>query len=230
MEYVVKIFEKKTVAEGTIAVSLSKPGNFNFQAGQYVNLEITDSMGKSLTHCLSIASAPHEEQLLIATRLSDSDFKKQLTSLDIGAEVKIVGPLGFFTLPRDASQKVVILTGGIGITPFRSMIRDSERNNSPREIILFYANANKARAAFLEELQNVKLANYKFVPVMSDDESWGGEKGRINADLLKKYLADLNAYTYYIAGPPAMAVAMHDLLEKECVIEDTIKIEEFPGY
>lgn len=218
------------VAEGTLALSLSKPGNFNFQPGQYVNLQITDSVGKSLTHCLSLASAPHEQGIWLATRISDSDYKKRLNELAVGDEVKIVGPLGFFTLPTDESQKIVILTGGIGITPFLSMIRDAEKNSSSREIILFYANANKARAAFLEELQDVKLANYKLVAVMSDEESWNGEKGRINADLLKKYLEDLNAVTYYIAGPPAMTTAMNDLLVNECVLESKIKIEEFPGY
>jgi ferredoxin-NADP reductase len=230
MEYNVKILDKELVADGTIAFSLSKPENFSFQPGQYVNLEIKDSVGKSLSHCLSIASAPHEQGIWLATRLSDSDYKKRLSELAVGDDVKIVGPFGFFTLPTDESQKIVILTGGIGITPFLSMIRDAERNNSSREIILFYANANRARAAFLEELQNIKLENYKLVAVMSDDESWDGEKGRINAELIKKYLEDLNAATYYIAGPPAMTTAMHDILESECVIDAKIKIEEFPGY
>ncbi len=230
MEYTVKILDKKTVAEGTIALSVAKPENFNFQAGQYVTMELISKAGKPLLHCLSMASAPYEKSLLFATRLSESEYKQRLNSLKVGDEVKIVGPLGAFTLPKDEYQKVAILTGGIGITPFLSMIRDAVKNNSSREIILFYANANKSRAAFLEELQNVKLVNYKLVPVMSDDDNWDGEKGRINTDLLKKYLEDFNTYTYYIAGPPAMTTAMHDLLTSECVIEDKIKVEEFPGY
>src|SRR5690349_15824858 len=120
---------QETVARGTSAFRLARPEGFAFAAGQAVNLTLvdppeTDAKGSSRT--FSIASGPSESTLQIATRMRDTAFKRVLGSLAPGAALKIRGPMGKFILPEDPSRPVVLLAGGIGITPFMSMLREEE--------------------------------------------------------------------------------------------------------
>src|SRR5215510_8557564 len=168
----VQLKQRVEVAEGTMAFHLEKPAGFQFNAGQYMNVTLidppeTDAEGN--TRSFTIASAPFEEDLVFATRMRDTAFKRVVKTLKLGSEVRISGPFGSFTLHSDASRPAVFLVGGIGITPFRSIILNATKSRLAHKLYLFYSNRRPEDAAFLEELQKVEQdnPNYKFIGTMT---------------------------------------------------------------
>jgi ferredoxin-NADP reductase len=237
--YVTKLKGREEVAEQTMAFRFEKPAGFTFIAGQFVDLTLlnppkTDAEGNG--RGFSIASAPYEDFLMVATRERDTAFKQVLKSLPLGTEVKMEGPFGDLKLHHDKSRAAVVLTGGIGITPFRSILLNAAKEKLPIPIFLFYGNRRPEDAAFLGELQELEKRNphYKLIACMSEMEKshrpWGGEKGQIDAPMLAKYLKGVVSPLYYITGPPAMVKAMHKLLRDTGVDDDNVRTEEFAGY
>lgn len=234
----VRLRDREEIAEDTFAFHFEKPAGFQFKAGQFIALTLIDPAetdAKGNRRNFTIASAPYEEDLMIATRIRDTAFKRNLKAMPIGKEVKILGPFGNLTLAGVAGA-AVFLTGGIGITPFRSMALQAAREHLPNPLYLFYSNRRPEDAAFLKELQAVEKLNptYKLIATMTAMEksaqAWDGETGYINQNMLEKFLSDLTAPTYYIAGPPAMVTAMLQMLTKSGVDEQHIRHEEFTGY
>src|SRR5215510_12916064 len=124
----VKLESREKVAEGTMAFHFEKPPGFQHKAGQFVRLTLinpseTDAEGTGRT--FTLASAPYERDLMIATRMRDTAFKRVLRSGAVGLEVELRGPFGALTLHDDSSRPAVFLAGGIGITPFRSIALDA---------------------------------------------------------------------------------------------------------
>jgi ferredoxin-NADP reductase len=235
----IKLTSRQEVSEQTMAFRFEKPASFAFTPGQAIEVTLLDppeSDSEGDSRVFSIASAPHEDFIMVATRLRDTAFKRVLRNLPLGAEVKLEGPFGDLKLHNDNSRAAVILTGGIGITPFRSILLSAAKHKRPLRTFLFYANRRPEDAVFLGELQDLKKANqnHKLIACMSQMEhsnrSWDGETGVINAQMLAKYLKGVISPIYYITGPPAMVKAMHAMLTDAGVDEDNIRIEEFAGY
>ena len=232
-----RLLGAREVAAGTMAFRFERPPRFAFQAGQNVLVTLIepaelDAQGPSRT--FSLASAPHEPELLIATRMRDTAFKRVLKNAAAGTPVEIDGPNGAMVLHEDAARPAVFLAGGIGITPFLSMARDAAHRRLPHRILLFYGNRRPEDAAFLDELSRLENPNYRLIAVMSEPEKslrpWSGERGFIERGLLERHVGDLAAPVYYFAGPPAMATAMRQMLEGAGVAEDAMRSEEFYGY
>jgi ferredoxin-NADP reductase len=234
-----KLKKKETLAEGTMGFYFAKPADFQFKAGQYidvtlVNPPVTDAEGN--IRSLSIASAPEEEHLLFATRMRSSAFKRFLQDAATDTEVRMEGPMGSFTLHNNASKPAVFLAGGIGITPFSSIVRHAAKARLPHHLYLFYSNRRPEDAAFIDVLSKLEKenSNYKFIPSMTEmsksTRPWNGETGFINREMLLRYLPDLQGPIYYVAGPPAMVTAMRQMLAAAGVDEDDIRTEEFAGY
>jgi ferredoxin-NADP reductase len=226
------------VAEGTLAFHFERPAGFQFKAGQFVNVTLveppeTDAEGNSRS--FSMASAPFETDLIVATRIRDTAFKRVLKAMPTGSEVSIAGPFGSFTL-RQNSRPAVFLAGGIGITPFRSMLLQAARERLSRRLFLFYSNRRPEDAPFLDELLGfeAKTDGFRVIGTMTDIQksrrAWQGETGYINGAMLTKYVGDLAAPIYYSAGPPGLVAAMQKMLSEAGVGEDDIVTEEFPGY
>ena len=217
-----KLTSRQEVAEQTMAFRFEKPASFAFTPGQSVEITLLDppeSDAEGDSRVFSIASAPHEDFIMVATRLRDTAFKRVLRSLPLGTEVKVEGPFGDLKLHNDKSRAAVVLTGGIGITPFRSILLNAAKEKRPLRTFLFYANRRPEDATFLDELQDMETANqnHKVIACMSQmetlDRSWDGETGVINSQLLTKYLAGVVSPIYYITGPPTMVKAMHAMLK-----------------
>src|SRR5699024_8295649 len=157
-----------------------------------------------------------EHKLITATRMRDTAFKRTLKDLPIGSKVDFDAPHGTFTLHKTETTPAVFVIGGIGITPIRSMIAEATRQKTDHDLTLLYSNKPPEDAPFLEDLE--KLAeenpNFKFVPVMtrSDENSWQGERGHIDADMLKRYVPDTEKPIYYLSGPKTMVQAMYKML------------------
>lgn len=233
--YRVKLIKKEEVADGTMAFYFEKPKRFNFLAGQYINVNLinppeTDKEGNS--RFFSIASAPYEDFLIITTRMRDTAFKRVLKNSEIGTEFIIDGPYGYLYLHKDSSVPAVFLAGGIGITPFYSIIKENAHTLSPFKIFLFYSNRSPKDAAFLNRLGELEKENpnFKLINTMTDDASWQGETGFINIEMIKKYLPDVATPIYYTAGPPKMAQAMMNMLKDAGIKEKNIISESFSGY
>ena len=237
--FMCKLKDRKAVAEGTMAFRFEKPSGWTFKAGQFLDMTLlepseTDSQGN--VRSFSIASAPHEETLMVATRMRDTAFKRVLRTMPLETAVKIQKPSGDLILQKDSRRAAIFLAGGIGITPFRSIVHWAAKEKLPNRIILFYSNRRPEDAPFLSELQSLEKDNpkYKLIASMTEMEkshqSWNGETGLINQKMLERYMKDAGTPIYYIAGPPVMVKALHKMLNKVGVNENDIRAEEFAGY
>lgn len=214
-----------------------------YKAGQFAIVDLgTKADKKGPTREFTIASSPTEKDvIMISTRIRDTPFKKKLSKLEKGASVKITGPEGDFILPDDHSKSLVFLSGGIGVTPFRSMIACATDKQLPLKITMFDSNRNPANILYKDEFDSwAKLnKNLEIIYTITEEgekspaAGWKGERGFIDKAMLAKYLTkyELSHSTYYICGPPAMLNAMYKLLAKEIKVPDErIKTEEFYGY
>lgn len=237
--HTIKLISKEPIAEGTMLFRFTKPADFKYQAGQSIDISLvepkeTDAEGN--TRAFSIASSPQEDSLAIATRMRDTAFKRTLRDMTPNTEVAIQGPFGSFFLHENMGRPAVFLSGGIGITPFHSIIKDATERVLPHKLTLFYSNRRPEDTAFLEELQNLQKQNPNFtlVATMTDMEKstqiWEGERGYIDGTMLKKYIPEGSQPVYYLAGPPGMVSAMRELLTKSGISSDNIRFEEFAGY
>lgn len=237
--YKVKLKSKREIAAGTMAFDFEKPEGFAYKAGQsadctLINPAETDAEGN--TRAFSLASAPYEDDLMLATRMRDTAFKRVLKTMAPGTEFTLNAPQGSFTLHNNVSIPAVFLTGGIGVTPVRSIVLQAVHDNVPHRILVFYSNRRPEDAAFLDELMesHEKNPNYTFVGTMTQMEKssheWHGETGFISKAMLLKFIDDLTLPIYYIDGPPAMVNAMRKILSAAGVDDDNIRTEEFSGY
>jgi len=239
LSYKVKLKCKREIAEGTMAFHFEKPEGFVYKAGQFagctlINPAETDAEGNS--RVFSLASAPYESELMVATRMRDTAFKRVLKTIEPGMEVTLNAPHGSFTLHNNQSVPAVFLTGGIGVTPVRSIVLQAIHDKLSHRIIVFYSNRKPEDAAFLDDLRESHAVNpnYTFVGTMTQMEKssreWHGETGVISKAMLLKFIEDLTLPIYYIDGPPAMVKAMRQMLNEAGVDDDNIRTEEFSGY
>jgi ferredoxin-NADP reductase len=234
-----RLQKSEPAAEGTIAFHFAKPVGFEFRAGQSVDLTLlgppeTDAEGN--TRAFSLASAPFDGDLMITTRMRDTAFKRVLGKASPGFEVKLDGPSGSFVLHRNAGRPAVFLAGGIGITPFLSIVRQATHEKAPHQLYLFYSNRRPEDAPFLEVLAETaeQNPNFHLIPTMShmaDSQiQWSGETGFIDRSMLVRHLPAIQGPIYYVAGPPGMVAAMRGMLADARADEDDIRTEEFSGY
>jgi ferredoxin-NADP reductase len=230
---------KEEIADGTMAFHFEKPVGFVFKAGQFgdftlINPGETDAEGN--IRGFSLASAPYEDDLMIATRMRDTAFKRILRKMEAGTEISLDAPYGSFTLHNNSRIPAVFLTGGIGVTPVRSIVLQAAHDNLPHKIFLFDTNRRPEDSAFLNELMETqeKNPNYTFIGTMTEMEKsnrqWDGETGYINKAMLAKHVGDLTLPIYYVAGPASMVTAMRKTLNEAGVDDDNIRTEEFSGY
>jgi glycine betaine catabolism B len=225
----------------------------NYNAGQFAFFDIGQVYNdpKGPIRHFTISSSPTENFIMFSTRIRDSPYKKRLLTLEKGAKVKFRGPEGQFVLHQDYSKYTVFLSGGIGVTPFRSMIKYATDMQLPVPIIMFDSNRDRNNILFKKEFddwasinKNLKIIytiseekeeqhNEQSPPPLSTANDWKGEYGRIDKAMILKY-ADtnvLNNSIFYICGPPSMLKSMQALLQEDLKIPtERIKIEEFTGY
>jgi len=204
-----KLIRREEVAEGTIAFHFEKPSGFAFKAGQSADVTLidppdTDAEGNTRT--FSIASPPFENELVFTTRMRDTAFKRSLKNVPLATEVKIGSAAGSFTLHKNPARPAVFLAGGIGITPFLSMVRQADHDRLPHKLYLFYSNRRPEDAAFLNTLQTLEKTNpnFRLICTMTElsksKKEWKGETVLIDKEMLSRHLAVLQGPIYYIAG------------------------------
>jgi ferredoxin-NADP reductase/nitrite reductase/ring-hydroxylating ferredoxin subunit len=228
----------------------------NYNAGQFAFFDIGQVYNdpKGPIRHFTISSSPTENFIMLTTRIRDSPYKKRLSTLEKGAKVSFRGPEGQFVLHQDYSKYTVFISGGIGVTPFRSMIKYATDMQLPLPIIMFDSNRDRNNILFKKEFDDWASINknLKIIYTISEKEEeeeeqqqhneqsplstandWKGEYGRIDKAMILKYVDTnvLNDSIFYICGPPNMLKAMQTLLQEDLEIpKERIKVEEFTGY
>lgn len=232
------LLDRHEVADGTTAFWFEAPTTLSFTAGQWVDITLANQKYRDdggTTRTFSIANSPHHKnKLMVVMRNGKSAFKRSLRELAIGAKVKLTGIGGSFVLSEKPDKEVVMLAGGIGVAPMRSMVEWAMHEKLEHKITLLYSNRTAGEAAFLDELHAWEKENqsFKLVATVTEgyDPSWKGERGRIDEAMLRRHVPDISSARYYIAGPPAMVAATWQMLVGMGVDDGAIKTEEFSGY
>lgn len=220
--------------------------NLEFKPGQFLHYQIPNpnSDDRGTNRFFSIASAPFENIIRLTTKFTPSTgstFKKDLQKLQTGESIEASGPKGSFTTDVFISEgkKLCFIAGGIGITPFRSILLDLDHRGKPLNISLLYANKSKD-ALFKEELEQLakKHPEFKIFYIVSD-ESVSEEKindnievvpGKVDADLIRKLVPSFQKPIYYISGPESMVETLEEVVWNMGIPKERTKRDYYPGY
>jgi ferredoxin-NADP reductase len=228
MEYSTEFIERLERTPASISYRFKRPTGFSFRAGQYMLV----NLGEKRVHPLSLSDCPEENGFIEFTkRMTGSPFCQRLEALNKGETVIVKGPVGKF-YPDDAGTTLVMIAGGIGITPIRSILKSLEKKRGEHsKIILLYGNLNREDIAFRDELENLKIPDYRLVHVLSDTSGMeNARQGFITAEIVAKEVPeDANAF-YMISGPPVMVEAMQKELAKIRIPAERIRTDMFFGY
>lgn len=210
----------------------------DFRPGQYLEWtlghEHQDTRG--MRRYFTIASSPTEEGLMAGVKFypNSSTFKKSMVSLEPGDTIVASQLAGDFTLPRDKNKKLVFMAGGIGVTPFRSMVKYLLDTNEKRDIIFFYSNYCVDDVAYkniFDEAQ--KKLGVKMVCTLTGQQipdGWTGETGFVNEEMIRRSVPDIKERIFYISGSHTMVVIFSETLRKMGVPRHHIKTDFFPGF
>lgn len=209
-----------------------------FNAGQYMEWTLgyphPDSRGNR--RYFTLASSPTENNLRIGVKFypQSSSYKKALRN-SVGSIMVASGLAGEFTLPKDENKKLVFLAGGIGVTPFRSMVKYLLDTNQSRDVVLFYSNNTKEEIVYQDIFAEAQRRfGLKVVYTLTDlnhiPPGWNGETGYINEQIIKTEVADFKERFFYLSGPHSMVNAFEKVLKGIGVPSSQIKTDFFPGY
>lgn len=229
--YTTTLIAKAEVARNTWQFVVRTPDNFMFHAGQYVFLDFAAPRHRDARpsmRAMSIASAPEEEHLLFLMRMSDSAFKRNMADIQPGEEILVKGPLGHVALPSAPTQPVVFVVSGVGITAARAMVMHEVLIGGTRPMTLFYSNKYVADIAWHDDCGGVATPSYRYVPTVTREEgAWSGERGRIDAAMIARYIDEPSAAVYYIVGAKEFIDAMRALLTQMHIPHDRIICDNF---
>src|SRR3546814_173715 len=194
--YTVKLKAREEVADRTMAFHFEKPAGFAFKPGQAIDVILAhpDAAAdtESSRHTFSLVNAPFQDELIVATRMRDSAFKRALGDLQPGEPVTLEGPSGALTLSTKNKRPAIFLAGGIGITPFVSMLAQAAHDQTARHLTLLYSNRRPEDAAFLDELQRLERQNPHFrlmatmTQMQASHRPWTGSTSLIDESMIKK--------------------------------------------
>jgi ferredoxin-NADP reductase len=209
-----------------------------YRPGQYINckldtLAFPDERGNR--RLFSISSSPTEKGILMfTTKMSGSGFKETLRHVPIGYELTCEAPLGEFVMrEEDRLKSHVFIAGGIGVTPYRSILRYAVDMNEPVNGQMLYFNRTSADIVFRQELEDMAgaMPTFTLTNVLTKPESdWTGEQGKMDEALLRKYISDPDRPVFWISGPPPMVNATLGLLKQIGVKDEAIRTDRFGGY
>ena len=217
-----------------------------FQPGQYLEWTLGHtSDNRGIRRYFTIASSPTEPDIHLGVKIPEqaSSFKTKLLNLQPGDQVLAGHLSGDFILPvssPQAPQKIVGIAGGIGITPFRSMIKYlADQNTQPSQgtlldMVLFYACANPEEFVYNDILYEGSKAGVKTIPILSGSKdapkTWSGRTGFITKELIEDEVEDYQNRIYYLSGPNVMVDSYKKLLRSMGISRSQIMTDYFPGY
>lgn len=224
------------ITEETPAISTFyfKPDQtVRFVAGQFIELSVPHDFpdDRGIKRWFTLSSSPTEKLLSITTRFTSdisSTFKDALRGLKPGTQLDMAEPMGDFVLPKSTSRPLIFVAGGIGVTPFHSMLSWLAATGEHRPISMLYGVRVEEDIIF----QDTFVRAHQHVTIVASQPSaaWGGERGQLNADIivdLEKPSADS---LIYLSGPEPMIESLASQLNAKGIKKDQIVTDFFPGY
>jgi ferredoxin-NADP reductase len=216
----------------TTSFRFPRPTDFVYKPGQYIMVTVK-SGDKELIHPLSLSSSPTDPNFVEFTKkLTASEYSTRLRAMKLGDWAQIDGPYGKFTCECEF-EKILFIAGGIGITPFFSIIKyctDKQLNTS---IVLFYGCRTENEIAFKKELDEMQQLNHnlRVICVLNEPSpNWKGKEGFVTTDLIKQETPDFKDRVFYACGPPGMVAAMQKLVGILGLPEAQLKLESLLGH
>lgn len=231
--------EKSAKDVMTFYFDRTKVPNYDFLPGQYNRVIIPDVKDdpRGNSRMFSIASSPtSKEFLMITTKISDSKFKQTFASLSEGDTVQFFGPVGRFVLDEKETGSHVFLAGGIGLTPFHSMLMYAADTMLSAEFILIVSFSTPEEMIYFEEIKalsenhpNIHII-YSLTQADKVPSDWKGETGRINADMISKHVPNHKDALFYICGSQVVTKALEEVVLQMNIKAENIRKEQFVGY
>jgi len=235
---ILKLKEKIKIANDTFDFVFHSKKKIAFKPGEYMEWTLMhknpDTRGNR--RYFTLASSPTEDEVRLGVKFYDkpSSFKNHLLELPPGGEIVASGRAGDFTLPADPKLGLVFIAGGIGITPFRSMIQYLLDKKEKRTVTVFYSNKTVADIAYKDIFDKAEkelgIKTIYAITNASEQTTVGMHQGFIDVDLIKKEVSDYKDKIFYISGPHNMVDAFKNTLQTMGVPNKNIKIDFFPGY
>jgi ferredoxin-NADP reductase len=211
------------------------PRRLAFQAGQYLEwtLGLPHADNRGNRRYFTIASSPTEDEIRLGVKFysRSSAFKQGLGAMEPGDTIYASQLAGEFTLPADPDAKLAFLAGGIGITPFRSMLQQLLDRGEARPIVILYGNEREEDIAYGDVLGAARQQlGIRTVYAVARNARKGQYPGFIDARLVRQVIPDYRERTFYISGPQAMVIALRRELTRMGVHRSRIKVDFFPGF
>ena len=233
-----KLKRKTMIAPDVYELTFQSPRKLAYAPGQYMEwtlgMDGPDSRGNR--RYFTLASSPTEHDLRLGVKVYPhaSSFKRALLAMDRNDEIQVSRLAGDFVLPADPAQKIVFIAGGIGVTPFRSMVQYLLDTRQPRPIVLFYGNRSARDVAYKPVFDRAERELGIPTYYMLDDTSqppadWDGRVITITPQAIRKYVPDYQASLFYISGPVAMIDVYKKMLREMGIPGRQIKTDYFPG-
>jgi ferredoxin-NADP reductase len=209
----------------------------DFSAGQYLDwtLAVPKRDDRGNRRAFTIASSPGESEVRLGVKFypSPSAFKRALLAMRPGDVVYASQLAGDFTLPNDKNAKLAFIAGGIGVTPFRSMVQDLIDRQDKRSVVVLYGNQKTDEIAYADLFDRAaRELGIKTVYAVADDPAKRPDMhdGLIDAALIKREVPDYKERTFYISGPRTMVLHFRGALRELGVGRSRIKEDFFPGF
>lgn len=221
----------------TISLRLALPSYTPFKPGQHLTITLTpkaDVSPAELTRTLSISNSPTEQGYLEVTkRITQSIFSKMFSTTQPGNKVIVNYPMGQFTFEGEY-PKIALLSGGIGITPLRSICKNIVDQKLGTDTCLIYSNRTENEIIFWEDLKGMASStpSLRVVHTLSRSQTnWPGRQGRITGDVIRSEVPDYQDRYFFLCGPTQMVEELSTILEEELLLPaQQIRTENFKGY
>ncbi len=208
-----------------------------FQAGQYLDwtLDVRNPDDRGNRRPFTIASAPNDREVHLGVKFykGPSAFKRSLLNMKPGDAIYGSQIAGNFTLPKDNAEKLVFIAGGIGVTPFTSMMQDMINRGDDRSVVMLYGNNSVKEIAYADVFDRAERElGIKTVYAVAEDGALDTNmhRGFIDAALIQREVPDYLDRTFYISGPRAMVVRFQSVLKELGITRSRIKVDFFPGF
>ncbi len=234
-----KLKEKVTVAKDTLLFKFQPNQKLAFEAGQFLLWSLPHPKSDLRGHrrYFTIASSPTENELMLVTKMAEksSTFKTHMKDMTGEQEMMVSSRDGDFVLPKNSEQHCVFIAGGVGVAPFRSMVKYLLDTKQKQPITMLYSNNLAEEIAFKNVFDEAeKTFGMKTVYTLTDKEhlpaDWHGKTGYVSGELIKAEVKDYQKAIYYLSGPDSMVKAIEKTLHDIGISRSQIKTDYFPGY